>query len=67
MGLIARAGGSQIDFEQNAGGAPAVVRAAARLVSNARLGDLDCGHAPFLELPDAHRAAPFDLLGTCAR
>jgi pimeloyl-[acyl-carrier protein] methyl ester esterase len=39
-------------------------RAAARLLPNARLCELDCGHAPFLELPDAYHAALFDLLGS---
>jgi pimeloyl-[acyl-carrier protein] methyl ester esterase len=39
-------------------------RAAAKLLPNARLCELDCGHAPFLELPDAYHAALFDLLGS---
>lgn len=42
-------------------------RAAAKLLPNATLCELDCGHAPFLELPDAYHAALFDLLGKAAR
>jgi non-heme chloroperoxidase len=42
---------------------PEVGRAAAKLLPNATLLELDCGHAPFLELPDAYHAALFELLG----
>ena len=38
-------------------------RAAAKALPSATLCELDCGHAPFLELPDAYHAALFDLLG----
>jgi pimeloyl-[acyl-carrier protein] methyl ester esterase len=40
-------------------------RAAAQMLPNATLCELDCGHAPFLELPDAYHSALFDLLGKC--
>jgi len=46
---------------------PGIGRAAAALLPNATLCELDCGHAPFLELPDAYHSALFDLLGKCAR
>jgi pimeloyl-ACP methyl ester carboxylesterase len=41
-------------------------RAAAALLPNATLCELDCGHAPFLESPDAYHAALFELLGKAA-
>ncbi len=41
---------------------PEIGRAAARILPNATLAELDCGHAPFLELPDAYHAALFELL-----
>lgn len=44
---------------------PGIGRAAAALLPHATLCELDCGHAPFLELPDAYHAALFDLLGKC--
>jgi pimeloyl-[acyl-carrier protein] methyl ester esterase len=43
---------------------PGIGRAAAQLLPNAKLCELDCGHAPFLELPDAYHAALFELLGS---
>lgn len=46
---------------------PGIGRAAAALLPNATLCELDCGHAPFLELPDAYHAALFDLLAKAAR
>ncbi|MBM4382525.1 MAG: alpha/beta hydrolase [Deltaproteobacteria bacterium] len=42
---------------------PDIGRAAAKALPNGRLCELDCGHAPFLELPDAYHAALFELLG----
>jgi len=46
---------------------PGIGRAAAALLPNATLRELDCGHAPFLELPDAYHAALFELLAKVAR
>lgn len=46
---------------------PGIGRAAAALLPNATLCELDCGHAPFLELPDAYHAALFELLAKVAR
>lgn len=45
--------------------APGIGREAARLLPGATLCELDCGHAPFLELPDAYHAALFDWLEKC--
>jgi pimeloyl-[acyl-carrier protein] methyl ester esterase len=42
---------------------PGIGREAAKLLPNATLRELDCGHAPFLECPDAYHAALFELLG----
>jgi pimeloyl-[acyl-carrier protein] methyl ester esterase len=47
--------------------APGIGREAARLLPRATLCELDCGHAPFLELPDAYHAALFDWLEKCGR
>ena len=44
---------------------PGIGREAAKLLPNATLCELDSGHAPFLERPDAYHAALFDLLGKC--
>jgi pimeloyl-ACP methyl ester carboxylesterase len=44
---------------------PGIGREAAKLLPNATLCEFDCGHAPFLELPDAYHAARSDLLGKC--
>lgn len=42
---------------------PDIGRTAAALLPNAALCELDCGHAPFLECPDAYHSALFELLG----
>jgi pimeloyl-[acyl-carrier protein] methyl ester esterase len=47
--------------------APEIGRAAAALLPNATLCELDCGHAPFLERPDDYHAALFAWLEKCAR
>jgi pimeloyl-[acyl-carrier protein] methyl ester esterase len=47
--------------------APGVGRAAAALLPKATLCELDCGHAPFLECPDAYHGALLEWLAGVSR